>query len=68
MTAEVTPDGKGRCNTPGKKRFRDRVGAALAAQAGDRASNWEGEPYRCPAGHWHIRTTRKRSANPDGTS
>lgn len=61
------------CNRPDKHAFRDRIAAALYASRGgakpkpgqphhglDRAL----EPYRCPAGHWHLRTARGRGKRP----
>lgn len=48
------------CPNPEKKAFRDRIAAALHAADGERINHWNSEPYRCPAGHWHLRTKRRR--------
>jgi hypothetical protein len=56
-----------RCPTPKKIQFRDRIAAALFAGT-DKSSRRGGYgagrvravvPYRCPAGHWHVKSARK---------
>lgn len=54
------------CPTPRKRRFRDRISAALfaardAAAAGrDRTT----VPYLCPCGSWHVKSRKSRTEKP----
>jgi hypothetical protein len=57
------------CPRPDKRVFRDRIAAALHAtrdaplKSGQPHHGLDNalKPYRCPAGHWHLRSVHRKA-------